>query len=307
MKQGADTAPRMQDLDVLVTGATGLVGSALGRARAIIPLPRRDPGGGAPWWEPAAGRVHDGGRRFGAVVHLAGAGVADRRWTDAWKREVMDSRVQGSRALVGWLAGLPPERRPAVLVSASAIGIYGDRGEEVLAEDAASGAGFLAEVCRAWEAEVLPAQALGLRVVRLRIGIVLAREGGALGKMLPAFKLGAGGPMGSGRQWFPWVHIDDVVAVIQHALHTPTMTGVRNVVSPGIVRQAEFARALGRALHRPAVVPAPALALKLAMGAEMAEQALLASSRVLPRGLLEDEAFRFQHPDLDGALADLLR
>ena len=296
----------MQHETVLVTGATGLVGSALGRARAIVPLPRRDPGGGGAWWEPAAGRVHDGGQRFGAVVHLAGAGVADRRWTAAWKREVMDSRVQGSRALVAWLRGLPAERRPAVLVSASAIGIYGDRGEEELAEDAAPGDGFLAEVCRAWEAEVLPAQDLGLRLVRLRIGIVLSRQGGALARMLPAFKLGGGGPMGSGRQWFPWVHVDDVVGVIQHALVQPAMSGAHNVVSPGIVRQRDFATALGRALHRPAVIPVPAVALKLAMGSELAEQALLASSRVVPRALQADPTFRFLHPDLDAALADLV-
>ncbi|MCK6507796.1 TIGR01777 family oxidoreductase [Myxococcota bacterium] len=291
---------------ILVTGATGLVGRALADALDVIPLPRQDRGGDAPWWEPAAGRLHDRGRRFGAVVHLAGAGVADRRWTEAWKREVMDSRVQGSRTLVSWLRGLPPAERPGVLVSASAVGFYGDRGDEELPEDAPPGVGFLAEVCQAWEDEVRPAEALGVRVVRLRIGIVLSARGGALGRMLPAFRLGGGGPMGSGRQWFPWVHLQDVVGVIRHALATPTMAGAHNVVSPGIVRQRDFATALGRALHRPAVLPVPAAALKLAMGAELAEQALLASTRAVPRALLADPGFRFRFPDLDAALSDLV-
>lgn len=291
---------------LLLTGASGLVGTALARIRPATPLPRRDPGDGGPWWQPEALQVHDGGRRFDAVVHLAGAGVADHRWTERYKAQIRDSRVLGSRALVQWMAGLPAPERPRVLVAASAIGFYGDRGDEELSEDSPPGTGFLAETCQEWEAEVARAEALGVRTVRVRIGVVLAREGGALDKMLPAFRLGGGGPMGSGRQWFPWIHLDDLIGIFTHALDQPQLHGVVNAVAPGVVRQRDFATALGRALHRPAVVPVPAFALKLAMGAELAEEALLASARVVPRRLQAEEGFRFRHPELPGALADLL-
>jgi len=292
---------------LLLSGASGMVGAALAERRPVLPLPRRDPGTGAPWWEPAAGRVHDGGRAIGAVVHLAGAPVAERRWTAAVKAKILASRREGSRALVAWLAALPPERRPTVLVSASAIGIYGDRGDEELTEQSSPGSGFLAETCQTWEDEVRRAEDLGLRTVRVRIGIALSPRGGALGRMLPIFRLGGGGPMGSGRQWFPWVHLDDLVSVLLHAVDTPSVTGAVNAVAPGIVRQADFARALGRAMGRPTLLPTPALALKLVMGAELAQEALLASARVLPTALLADPGFRFRFPTLDDALADLLK
>lgn len=289
----------------LVTGASGLVGTALGRRHPITPLLRRDPGDGQPWWEPQAGRVHDQGQAFQAVVHLAGAGVADKRWTDQRKAGIRDSRVLGSRTLVRWMADLSPERRPRVLVAASAVGFYGDRGEEELTEDSPPGTGFLAETCQQWEQEVLAAEDLGVRTVRIRIGIVLSPEGGALARMLPIFKLGAGGPMGSGRQWFPWIHLDDLVAIFQHALHQQDLHGVLNAAAPGIVRQADFARTLGRALHRPAILPAPAFALKLAVGAQLAEEALLASARVLPARLQADPGFTFRYPDLGVRTLDI--
>lgn len=291
--------------ETLVTGASGLVGTALSRRRPIVPLPRRDPGQ-APWWEPEAGRLHDAGRRFRAVVHLAGAGVADHRWTEAHKAAIRDSRILGSRTVVRWMAGLPQEQRPEVLVAASAVGFYGDRGDELLDEDSPPGTGFLAETCQAWEHEVRAAEELGVRTVRVRIGLVLSPEGGALQKMLPAFRLGGGGPMGSGRQWFPWIHLDDLVGILEHALDDPTVNGVYNAAAPGIVRQKDFATTLGRVLHRPAVIPAPAFALKLAMGAEMTEEALLASNRVVPARLQQDPGFGFRHPELEPALRDLL-
>lgn len=298
--------PHPSDGITLVTGSSGLVGTALGRARPIVGLQRGAPGDGSPWWDPGPdGAVHVGDLPVRAVVHLAGAGVADHRWTDTWKAAIRDSRVHGSRALVRWLASLPAERRPECLVAASAIGFYGDRGEERLVEDSPAGQGFLAEVCQAWEDEVRAAEDLGIRTVRVRIGIVLSREGGALDKMLLPFKLGGGGPMGSGRQWFPWIHIDDIVGIFERALDDSRVSGAVNAVAPGIVRQGEFAKALGRALHRPAVVPTPAFALKLAMGAELAEEALLASARVEPAAL-SALGHPFRWPELDPALGDLV-
>ncbi len=290
---------------LLVTGATGLIGTALAARRTLVGLPRQDPGTG-PWWEPAQGRVHDRGQRFDAVVHLAGAGIADKRWNPKVKAVIRDSRVQGTRTLVQWLAGLPEADRPRTLVAGSAIGFYGDRGDDVLTEASSRGEGFLAQTCDAWEEESRKAADLGVRVVIVRTGIVLSTDGGAFDKMLPAFRLGGGGPMGSGQQWFPWIHIDDLVRIIEHALDQPTLHGVVNAAAPGIVRQGEFATALGAALNRPAVVPVPAFALKLAMGPEMAQELLLASARVTPARLAEEPAFAFRYPDLPQALTDLV-
>ena len=285
-----------------VTGATGLVGRALARRRPIVALPRRAPAQGGPWWEPLAGAVHDDGSAVAAVVHLAGENVDGKRWDDDHKRAIRDSRVQGSRTVVRWLSDR--KQRPSVLVAASATGLYGNRGDLELAEDAGVGAGFLADVVEAWERELVAAEVAGVRVVRLRIGVVLTREGGALRKMLPAFRAGLGGPIGRGRQWFPWVHLEDVVSAVEWALTDPTASGAYNVVAPGIVRQREFARALGSALRRPAIVPAPAAALRLLFG-ELADEALLASTRAVPAALQRD-GFRFTHPDLKDALVDLL-
>lgn len=290
-----------QDPALLVTGATGLIGAALAARRPIVPLPRRAPGDGGPWWQPTQGAIHNAPDNVGAVVHLAGAPVADGRWTEARKATIMDSRRLGTRTVVDWIAGRT--QRPSVLVSASAVGLYGDRGDAILDEGAGAGEGFLAEVVSAWEEEARRAEQLGVRLVILRIGIVLSPDGGALAQMLPAFKLGAGGPLGSGRQWFPWIHIDDVLNVIDWALRDPSAEGAYNVVSPGIVRQKAFAKALGGALGRPAFVPAPRLALR-AMFGEMADEALLSSARVVPKRL-EAAGFDFLHPALPEALQAL--
>lgn len=286
---------------LLVTGATGLIGTALAARRPIVPLPRRAPAGGGPWWEPQQGLIHDAPDDVGAVVHLAGAPVAGSRWTDARKAAIMDSRRLGTRTVVDWLAARA--QRPAVLVSASAIGLYGDRGDTTLDEDAGQGEGFLAEVVAAWEEEARRAEALGVRLVILRIGIVLSPDGGALAEMLPVFRAGAGGPLGSGCQWFPWIHIDDVLDIIDWAIKDSSASGPYNVVAPGIVRQKAFAKALGAALRRPAFVPAPRLALRALFG-EMADEALLSSARVVPKRL-QEAGFSFQHPELPGALQAL--
>jgi uncharacterized protein len=285
---------------VWVTGAGGLVGRALAARRAIVPVPRRQPDTTGPWWEPMAGRVHDDGSVVAAVVHLAGENVAGKRWDDAHKRAIRDSRVLGSKTLVDWMGART--QRPSVLVAASATGFYGHRGDIELDEEAGVGTGFLAEVTEAWESELTAAEAAGVRVVRLRLGVVLAAGGGALSKMLPAFRAGVGGPIGSGRQWFPWVHLDDVVGVVDWALTNPHAQGAYNVVSPGIVRQREFAKTLGQVLRRPAFVPAPAAALKLLFG-EMAEEALLSSTRAIPRRL-EHDGYAFRHIALEPALRD---
>jgi uncharacterized protein len=284
---------------ILVTGATGFIGrAAVARLAAdgheIRALSR---GAGAPFvWRPGAGPVpaeaFDG---VDAVLHLAGETLSGR-WTAAKMRAVRESRVAGTRSLVDGIAALT--QRPRVLVSAGATGYYGDRGEEPLDEDSPPGDGFLAEVCRGWEAEAARAETLGLRVVRLRFGIVLGRGGGALGPMLPLFRIGLGGPLGSGRQWWPWIAHEDAVGLIAHALATD-LAGPVNAVGPEAVRQRDFARALGRALRRPALVPTPAWALRIALGPFARE--LLSSRRVAPRAALGG-GYRFRRPGVAEAL-----
>lgn len=284
---------------LLVTGASGLLGRALAEKEPLVGLPR-GPGEGLRW-DPAAGRVQDDGRAIGAVVHLAGEGIADKRWTEERKAALRDSRVRGTKTLVDWLVARP--QRPEVLISASGVGYYGETGDRLVTEDAPAGSGFLAELSRDWEAAARAAEAAGIRVVLLRLGVVLSRQGGALEKMRLPFSLGLGGPVGSGKQWFPWVHIDDAVGFIRWALREPSARGPYNVVAPGIVRQADFARAFGKALKRPAVLPVPAFALKLGFG-ELADEALLASNRVAP-DRLQKAGFRFAYPELAPALADV--
>jgi len=235
---------------------------------------------------------------FDAVINLAGASIGEGRWTEARKRLLLESRVQTTRQVVEWMSRA---RRAAgrALISASAVGFYGEQGDRPIAEDTAPTAGFTHDLCAAWEGEAEKARDHGVRVCRMRIGVVLDRGGGALAQMLPAFRLGAGGRLGSGRHYFPWIHRADAAAVTQWLLETAAAEGAYNVSAPNPVTNAEFTRALGRVLHRPAVLPVPATALKLLFG-EMSEL-LLVSDRMLPKRLLA-AGFKFRYPDLGPAL-----
>jgi uncharacterized protein (TIGR01777 family) len=297
-------------METLVTGSTGLVGTALVRAlRAIGHNTRRlvrsgaDPGAGEIFWDPASGKLDPKPLEgLDAVVHLAGDSIAGGRWTAAKKRRIRESRVRGTSLLAERLAGL--ERPPRVLVAASAVGFYGSRGAEVLTESSPSGTGFLAEVCREWEASLEPAAKRGIRVVPLRLGVILSPRGGALGKMLLPFRLGLGGKIGDGRQYMSWIAIDDVIGVVQHALVTDVLRGPVNATAPQAVTNLEFTRALGRVLGRPTIFPLPAFAARIAMG-EMADELLLASARVEPWRLVES-GYRFKFPEVEPALRHVL-
>ena len=283
-----------------VTGGSGLVGRAL---QAKLPCTLLNRGASSPpSWDPLGGSVEDIKSPLGALVHLAGAPIAENRWNKSIMKAIHDSRVTGSQTIVNWLSHRP--QRPSVLVAASAVGYYGDCKDQVLTESSPNGSGFLAEVCRGWEDAIHKAHEVGIRVVILRFGVVLDPSGGALGKMLPIFRLGGGGPVGSGKQWFPWIHIADVVKLIERAIRDDSMSGVYNAVAPGIVRQKDFAKCLGTVLNRPAFTPAPAFAMKMAFG-KMADEALLASQRCTPQRTLES-GFEFDHPDLEPALRHLL-
>ena len=268
-------------------------------------LVRGDPvGAGHAVWDPAEGRI-DPARLEGhdAVVHLAGAGIGDHRWTKGYKQEIRRSRVAGTDLLARTLAGL--DTPPAVLASASGVNFYGDRGDEELTEEAPAGTGFLAGVVREWEAATAPASAAGIRVAHLRSGIVLSPRGGALRRQLTPFRLGLGGRIGSGRQYVSWIALDDAVAAIEHVLTTPSLSGPVNLVAPNPVTNAEFTRQLGKALNRPAVLAVPPAALKVVLGAEMVSELLLASMRVVPAALPRS-GFSFTRPELGAALARLL-
>jgi uncharacterized protein (TIGR01777 family) len=294
-------------LRVLISGARGLIGSALlprlrARGHELGVLTRHAERPGEFGWDPAGGRLEARGiEGFDAVVHLAGEPIA-ARWTPARKALIRESRVAGTRLLAQRLADL--ERPPRVLVSVSAIGIYGDRGDEVLDEASPPGVGFLPAVCRAWEDAAAPAAARGIRVVHPRLGLVLTTRGGALARLLPLFRLGLGGPLGDGRAWWSWVVLEDVIAVLERALVDESLVGPVNVVAPGAVTNRTFTRTLGRVLGRPALLPVPALALRAFFG-EMAEGALLASAHVTPVRLqTAGHAFRF--PGIEDALRHLL-
>lgn len=237
-----------------------------------------------------------------AVVHLAGEGIATSRWSESRKQRLRDSRVAATERLTRGLAALG--RPPAAFVMASAIGIYGDRGDELLSEASAPGVGFLAELACDWEGAAAPARQRGVRVVALRLGLVLSRRGGVLQRLLTPFRLGVGGTVGYARAWWSWIALADVVGLLFHAIDTPRLDGPCNATAPGAVTAEAFARALGRALHRPTLLPVPPLALRLAFG-EMADEVLLASLRVEPRRAL-DSGYRFRFPELAPALADLL-
>jgi len=296
-------------MKIAVTGSTGLIGSALCRRLAadhtVIPVVRGAAGDGQISWDPMAGRLDPADfEGVDAVVHLAGAGLADKRWTASRKQALVDSRVQGTGLLARTLAAL--DRRPEVLLSASAVGYYGNRGDEELTEASSPGDGFLAELCQRWEQATAPAEEAGIRVLHLRTGIVLSKEGGALAKQLPLFRFGLGGRLGSGRQFMSWVTLEDEVDAIRFALDTPTLRGAANLTAPRPVTNAELTATLGRVLHRPAVLPVPALALRLVLGPELADEAILAGQRVLPRALL-DAGYQFAQPELEGALRSLQR
>jgi len=296
----------------LVGGGTGLIGQrlvasltasghqavVLTRNPAAVKFPCERALAWDPMTQPLPAGALDG---VDAVVHLAGEGVADRRWSDAQKRRILDSRVLGTRAMVDAIR--QAQSRPATFVCASAVGVYGDQGDAQLTEQSAPGRDFLASVCTQWEAAAAAVEPLGVRRVSARFGVVLAERGGALARMLPVFRAGLGGRLGSGRQYFPWIHIEDAVALILHALTTPGIRGPLNVTSPQPATNAAFTDALGHALHRPTVMLVPALALKLALG-ELATS-LLASQRVMPRAALES-GFTFRHPVLSDALRTLV-
>lgn len=297
-------------MQILVSGSRGFIGSALvpfltGQGHRVIRLIRATPAPGeaAIQWDPVAGTITPQGLEgLDAVVHLSGENIVGR-WTAQKKARIMESRVRGTRCLAEAVAALA--QPPRVLVCASAVGYYGDRADALLEETSPSGEGFLAEVCRAWEAAAMPAQQRGIRVVHLRIGMVLGAAGGALALMLGPFRLGLGGILGTGRQYVSWVSVDDVAGAIGHVLVTDSLRGAVNVVAPQPVTNAEFTRTLGRVLRRPTVFPVPAGALRLAFG-EMAGEILLGSTRVRP-AQLERAAYRFRHPQLEPALRDLLR
>lgn len=297
-------------MKILVTGSTGLIGSALvpfltTGGHNVVRLVRSKPKPGAAevYWDPGAGNIDTAGLEgLDAVVHLAGENIAAGRWTTAQKARIRDSRVRGTRLLCESLVRLA--QPPKVLVCASATGYYGDRGEEVLQEESPPGSGFLAEVCRAWEAATEPAVQRATRVVHLRIGVVLSRAGGALAKMLLPFRLGAGGTLGSGKQYWSWIALDDVVGAIHHALMTDALQGPVNVVAPHAVTNREFTKTLGSVLARPTLFPMPGFAVRLAFG-EMADDLLLASTRVEPKQLLAT-GYAFRYPKLEDALRHLL-
>ena len=300
-------------MKVLVTGATGTIGRAIcerlaAEGHSIVVLSRRPenarvvPGAQAFRWD-AEREVPpvEAWAGVDAVVHLAGEPVAGARWTDEQKRRIRDSRVLGTRHLIDGMKALA--NPPRVLVSASAVGYYGNRGDAQLDESSAPGEGYLVDVCREWERQSERAREFGVRVVLLRIGVVLSKTGGALEKMLLPFKLGLGGRLGSGRQWFPWIHLDDIVGIVQHALVTPEAQGPLNGAAPGIVTNEEFTRQFAAALHRPVFFPVPEFALRLMMG-EMAA-VVLASQRVLPKATIA-AGYQFKFPDLTPALVDVL-
>mgnify|MGYP006274999133 CR=1 FL=1 len=299
-------------MKALVTGATGFVGPRLLRLLDRPVVLSRNPdraraaigtlAGRIVQWDPLRGppsqEAFDG---VDVVMHLAGESVAEGRWTAAQKARIRDSRVLGTRHLVQGIA--QASSRPRTLVSASAVGYYGDRGEEELTESAGPARDFLAEVCVAWEQEALAAEQHGVRVVTARTGIVLGAGGGALAKMLTPFKLGGGGPLGNGRQWMPWIHVADLARLYMHAAETASIRGPMNAVAPHPVRNSEFTKALARQLHRPAFLPAPYFGLRLLFG-EFA-QVLFASQRVVPQVAI-DTGFVFQYPEIAVALREIL-
>jgi uncharacterized protein len=300
-------------MKVLITGSSGLIGSALvpfltSEGNSVTRLLRspassKGSGGSEIVWNPggpsAASSKLEG---FDAVIHLAGENIAEGRWTEAKKARIRESRTKPTRALSEALAKL--SNPPRTLVSASAVGFYGHRGDEILREGSAPGSGYLPEVCLGWEGATASAVQKGIRVVHLRFGVVLATTGGALAKMLPPFRMGVGGKVGDGKQYMSWIALDDVMGAIHHVLITDRLIGPLNAVAPNPVTNSEFTKTLGRVLSRPTLFPVPAAAARIAFG-EMADALLLASARVIPARLVET-GYQFRYPELEGALRHLL-
>ncbi len=297
---------------VLVAGSSGVIGEALvealaGRGDEVVRLLRPQSHGDGVAWDPAAGTIEAKAvEGFDAVVNLAGRRIGEKRWTEAEKQLLWDSRIYPTRLLADTIAAL--EHLPAVVVNASAVGYYGDGAESILNEASTSGSGFLADLCVAWEAATDPAIQAGIRVVQLRSGIVLSMAGGALGRLLAPFgprwispfRWGLGGPVGGGGQWWSWISLGDEVRAILHLLDTE-VAGPVNLVAPNPVTNRDFTRALGRVLHRPAVLPLPGFALRLLLGSELADALVLEGQRVTP-GVLLESGFEFEHPDIDDGL-----
>ncbi|HUK92272.1 MAG TPA: TIGR01777 family oxidoreductase [Blastocatellia bacterium] len=297
-------------MKVLMSGSSGLIGSALRKSlqsagEEVIRLVRSDArGADEVRWDPQAGYIDQAAiEGMDAIVHLAAESIADGRWTASKKSRIRDTRTHGTQLLCQAVA--KTSKKPSVLVSASAVGFYGDRGDEVLTESSSAGSGFLAEVCRDWEAATAPAAEAGIRVVTLRIGVVLSGAGGALAKMLPPFRLGLGGRLGSGRQYMSWIVIDDLVAAIRFGLAKEQLSGPVNMVSPNPVTNAEFTRAIGKVISRPTLFPVPAFALHAAFG-EMADEVLLSGARALPQKL-QAAGFKFDFTTLESGLRHVLK
>ena len=295
-------------MKIVVSGASGLIGTQLvaklsSSGHDVVRLVRRSPKSGEIQWNPKSGTL-DAAALEGtdAVIHLSGAGIGDKRWTDGYRKEILDSRTATTALLANTMASL--SRKPSVFLSGSAIGIYGARNDEQLTEVSTHGTGFLAEVCEQWEAAAKPAVDAGIRTVYLRTGIVLSPKGGALKKLLPLFKLGVGGKFGNGKQWQSWISIDDEIGAIEHLL-TANVSGAVNLTAPNPVTNAEFTKVLASVLKRPAIVPVPTFAPKILLGGELADALLFTGQRVIPAAL-NASGYMFKHTTLESAFRSLL-
>ena len=295
-------------MKIVISGASGLIGTQLvtslkSSGHEVVQLVRRTAGAGQIMWDPKSGKLDPASLEgCDAVIHLSGAGIGDKRWSDAYRKEILDSRTATTLLLANTIASL--QRKPSVFLSGSAIGIYGARGDEQLTETSAHGTGFLADVCKQWEAAAKPAIDAGVRTVFLRTGIVLSPKGGALKKLLPLFRLGVGGKFGNGKQWQSWISMDDEVASIIHLL-TANVSGAINLTAPQPVTNAEFTKVLARVVKRPAIVPVPTFAPKILLGGELADALLFTGQRVMPQALTAS-GYVFKHSTLESALRSLL-
>ena len=295
-------------MKIVISGASGLIGTQLvktlkSNGHEVVQLVRRTAGAGQIMWDPKSGKLDPASLEgCDAIIHLSGAGIGDKRWSDAYRKEILDSRTATTSLLANTIASL--QRKPSVFLSGSAIGIYGARGDEQLTETSAHGTGFLADVCKQWEAAAKPAIDAGVRTVFLRTGIVLSPKGGALKKLLPLFRLGVGGKFGNGKQWQSWISMDDEVASIIHLL-TANVSGAVNLTAPQPVTNAEFTKVLARVVKRPAIVPVPTFAPKILLGGELADALLFTGQRVMPQALTAS-GYVFKHSTLESALRSLL-